>query len=128
MRRLIAALAAVFFPALLAAEELRLLFCGDFLISVGVERRALTISSDYPSGGIREIMRAFDYVFVNQQGDVCISFDGDKGFSGDVNLNQVHHQDANQVLLASIDKQQSQLQELSMQRAQSQNQSPTMSI
>ena len=72
--------------------------------------------------------RTVDYVFVNQQGDVCISFDGDKGFSGDVNLNQVHHQDANQVLLASIDKQQSQLQELSMQRAQSQNQSPTMSI
>ena len=72
--------------------------------------------------------RTVDYVFVNQQGDVCISFDGDKGFSGDVNLNQVHHQDANQVLLASIDKQQSQLQELSMQRAQSQNQNPTMSI
>jgi hypothetical protein len=67
-------------------------------------------------------------VFVNQQGDVCISFDGDKGFSGDVNLNQVHHQDANQVLLASIDRQQNQLQELSMQRAQSQNQNPTMSI
>ena len=72
--------------------------------------------------------RTVDYVFVNQQGDVCISFDGDKGFSGDVNLNQVHHQDANQVLLASIDRQQNQLQELSMQRAQSQNQSPTMSI
>ena len=72
--------------------------------------------------------RTVDYVFVNQQGDVCISFDGDKGFSGDVNLNQVHHQDANQVLLASIDRQQSQLQELSMQRAQSQNQNPTMSI
>lgn len=70
--------------------------------------------------------RTVDYVFVNQQGDVCISFDGDKGFSGDVNLNQVHHQDANQILLASIDRQQNQLQELSMQRAQSQN--PTMSI
>ena len=72
--------------------------------------------------------RTVDYVFVNQQGDVCISFDGDKGFSGDVNLNQVHHQDANQVLLASANTHLSQQQEVAMRQAHNQNQSPTMSI
>jgi poly-gamma-glutamate capsule biosynthesis protein CapA/YwtB (metallophosphatase superfamily) len=70
MRRLIAALFLLLVPAALAAEELRLLFCGDFLISVGVERRALTIAPDYPYGGIREIMRSHDYVFINLESPV----------------------------------------------------------
>ncbi len=73
--------------------------------------------------------RSVDYVWVNPEGKVCMAFDGDRGFSSEMNLKQVQNNEANQVLTASVDLQQTQQQDLAMRQEQSRNQSgPTMSM
>ena len=76
---------------------------------------------------LRNHARSVDYVFINPKGDVLMSFDGDKGFSSDMNVKQVELNDANQVLAASLNLQQSQQQLLAQRQEQSQS-TPSMKV
>ena len=77
----------------------------------------------------RNLARSVDYVQINKDGDVMMGFDGHKGFSAEMNLNQVQNNEANQVLAASMDLQQTQAQNLAMRQEQSRNQSgPTITM
>jgi pimeloyl-ACP methyl ester carboxylesterase len=62
----------------------------------------------------RNMARSVDYVWVNPEGKVCMAFDGDRGFSSEMNLKQVQNNEANQVLTASVGLQQTQQQDLAM--------------
>ena len=77
----------------------------------------------------RNLARSVDYVQINKDGDVMMGFDGHKGFSASMNLEQVQNHEANQVLVASMDLQQTQAREVAMRQEQSRNQSgPTITM
>jgi peptidoglycan hydrolase-like protein with peptidoglycan-binding domain len=77
----------------------------------------------------RNVARSVDYVQINKDGDVMMGFDGHKGFSASMNLEQVQNHEANQVLVASMDLQQTQAREVAMRQEQSRNQSgPTITM
>ena len=77
----------------------------------------------------RNLARSVDYVQINKDGDVMMGFDGNKGFSAEMNLKQVQNNEANQVLAASMDLQQTQAQNLAMRQEQSRNQGgPTITM
>ena len=58
----------------------------------------------------RNLARSVDYVFVNKDGKMCMSFDGDKGYSSSMNIAQSQVNDATQILTASLNLQQNQQQ------------------
>ena len=88
-----------------------------------------TVIAMATEAAVGKFAQTVDYIHINDQGKVLMGFDNNIGYSNTVNINDAPKFDANTVLTASIDLQQTQQQDLAMRQSMSQNQSgPTMTM
>lgn len=88
-----------------------------------------TVIAMATEAAVGKFAQTVDYIHINEQGKVLMGFDNNIGYSNTVNINDAPKFDANTVLTASIDLQQTQQQDLAMRQSMSQNQSgPTMTM
>ena len=101
---------------------------GDKLAHLPEQERDAVIAMS-TKAAVGSHAKSVDYIHINDQGKVLMGFDGNIGYSNTVNIHDAPKMDANTVLTASVDLQQTQQQDWAMRQEQSRNQSgPTMSM
>ena len=88
-----------------------------------------TVIAMATEAAVGKFAQTVDYIHINDHGKVLMGFDNNIGYSNTVNINDAPKFDSNTMLMASMDLQQTQQQELAQRLELSRSQSgPTMSM